>query len=94
MAAGVKRQRGQHRRGFGSSGLHKHDAQEVERLRPRCSALSVTRSEATYALGGDGRGKEPGKIQALSDFMNKEMMYPPLQMLQNKLKRLYVKAYV
>lgn len=38
--------------------------------------------------------KKPGKIQALSDFMNKDMLYPPLQMLQNKLKRLYVKAYV
>lgn len=38
--------------------------------------------------------KKSQETQAISDFMNKEMMYPPFQKLQNKLERLYVKAYV
>lgn len=57
------------------------------------TVVELTTSDMTHALRGDSGEKEPGN-PALSDFMNKEMMYPPFQKLQNKLERLCVKAYV
>lgn len=63
--------------GFPSTGHHRPDGEKIERMRHRCSPLTMIRLEVTYVPGGDGsQEKKPGKIQALSDFMNKDMMYP------------------